>query len=76
MPLGSRALEILIALLERAGELVSKEELMNRFGLTFSSSLPTSQFIFRHCAACFVTAAMATGSSSIFQGEATGSLPR
>ena len=29
VPLGSRALEILIALLERAGELVSKEELMN-----------------------------------------------
>jgi len=29
VPLGSRALEILIALLERAGELVNKEELMN-----------------------------------------------
>jgi len=27
--LGSRALEILVALLERAGELVTKEELMN-----------------------------------------------
>jgi DNA-binding winged helix-turn-helix (wHTH) protein len=30
VPLGSRALEILIALLERPGELVSKEELMAR----------------------------------------------
>jgi len=30
VPLGSRALEILIALLERAGELVSKQELMAR----------------------------------------------
>ena len=29
MSLGSRALEILVALLERAGELVTKEELMN-----------------------------------------------
>ena len=29
VPLGSRALEILIALLERPGELVTKEELMN-----------------------------------------------
>jgi len=29
-PLGSRALEILIALLERPGELVSKQELMAR----------------------------------------------
>jgi len=29
VPLGSRALEILIALLERAGELVTKEELMD-----------------------------------------------
>ena len=30
VPLGSRALEILIALLERAGELVSKQDLMAR----------------------------------------------
>ena len=30
VPLGSRALEILIVLLERAGELVSKQELMER----------------------------------------------
>jgi DNA-binding winged helix-turn-helix (wHTH) protein len=30
MPLGSRALEILIALLERRGELVSKQDLMAR----------------------------------------------
>ena len=30
VPLGSRALEILIVLLERAGELVSKQELMGR----------------------------------------------
>ena len=30
MPLGSRALEILIVLLERPGELVSKQELMAR----------------------------------------------
>jgi DNA-binding winged helix-turn-helix (wHTH) protein len=30
VPLGSRALEILIALLERRGELVSKQELMAR----------------------------------------------
>ena len=30
MPLGSRALEILIALLERHGELVSKQDLMTR----------------------------------------------
>src|SRR5262245_38986168 len=29
VPLGSRALEILIALLDRPGELISKEELMN-----------------------------------------------
>ena len=29
VPLGSRALEILVALLRRAGELVTKEELMN-----------------------------------------------
>ena len=30
VPLGSRALEILITLIERAGELVSKQELMDR----------------------------------------------
>ena len=30
LPLGSRALEILIALLERPGELISKQELMGR----------------------------------------------
>src|SRR5262245_24137980 len=30
VPLGSRALEILIVLIERAGELVSKQELMDR----------------------------------------------
>ena len=30
MPLGSRALEILIVLLERPGELISKQELMAR----------------------------------------------
>ena len=30
VPLGSRALEILIALLERPGELVTKQELMDR----------------------------------------------
>jgi DNA-binding winged helix-turn-helix (wHTH) protein len=30
VPLGSRAMDILIALVERAGELVSKEELMTR----------------------------------------------
>ena len=30
VPLGSRALEILVALLERPGELVTKQELMDR----------------------------------------------
>jgi hypothetical protein len=69
--LGSRALHILMVLLERPGELVTRQELMAGFGRTYLSIRPPSLSIFLHCAARCVTDVMGIGSLSISVGAAT-----
>src|SRR5262245_59962648 len=78
VPLGSRALEILIALLERPGELVSKEELMARVwpdGCAGSANLTRHLSAPRRTLRCG-TDQKAIVSLSIFQAEVTASSPR
>lgn len=61
--LGSRALEVLTLLLERPGELVSKQELMNRVWLNVFVEPPTLRSICPPYVARSGMGAMATGSS-------------
>ena len=61
--LGSRALEILTVLLERPGELVSKQELMARVWPNVFVEPPTLRRICPPCVARCAMGAVATGSS-------------
>jgi len=74
--LGSRALEILIVLLEQPGELVSKQELTARVGPMSLSRLPISPSICPDCVERCATDETAIGSLSIFLDEATASSPQ
>ena len=75
VPLGSRAMHILTVLLERPGELVSKQELMARVWPNLFSR-PTLPSIFLHCAARCATDVMGIGSLSISLGAAIASSPQ
>jgi len=67
--LGSRALDVLIALVEHAGELVGKNELMARVWPDTIVEEGTSRSMWPDCVECCETAALATATSSIFLGE-------
>jgi hypothetical protein len=76
VPLGSRALELLIVLLERSGELVTKQELMARVWPNLFVEPANLPSIFLHCAARCATGVMGIGSLSISLGAAIALLRR
>ena len=59
VPVGSRAMDLLIALVERPGELIGKDELLARAWLACSSRRAISRSRSRACAARSATAAAA-----------------
>jgi len=56
IPLGGRAFDILLALVDRAGEVIGKDELMRKHGRTSRSRKVACVFICRRCARRWGTA--------------------
>ena len=67
--LGSRAFDILVALVESAGETIAKEELMPGHGPIRSSKRPPLGFMLRRCAKRSAMAAPASATSPTTSGE-------